>query len=605
MAADGIPDTRRQPVADVPNASVRDIFAGDGEMRIRCRAVDWSATPLGPVKGWPVSLRTTVSVVLAAPIGMILLWGPELVQIYNDHYRDVMGDKHPGGLGQRNVECWPEVWDFTGPIYEGVLERGESFTFTDQPLVLKRHGAPDEGFFTLSYTPVPRDDGRVGGILVTVVETTANVRQRREREGALLHANELLQDQAAELEAQTEELRTVAERLEERTVAAEESEAALRVMDARLRFAMEVAELGAWDLDFTGDASWRALRHDQIFGYPEGRDMWSFEDFLSHVHPDDRDEIRKRYASSRAGNGTWDFSCRIRRAGDGEERWVAVRGDIVTGRDGRAERMIGVVRDVTDQVHARQDIERLLQTAEAARAEAVSANRAKGEFLAVMSHELRTPLNAIDGYAELMELGIRGPLTAEQRQDLGRIRKSQKSLLGLINGVLNYARVEAGAVHYEMETVVVEEVLATCEALTLPQVHAKGLGLTREPALSSLAVHADREKLQQVVLNLLSNAIKFTSAGGTITLRCAPAEVDGAPMVRIMVRDTGIGIAPNQLARVFEPFVQVDSELTRTRDGAGLGLAISRDLARGMGGDLTAESALGGGSSFLLTLQAG
>ena len=233
-------------------------------------------------------------------------------------------------------------------------------------------------------------------------------------------------------------------------------------------------------------------------------------------------------------------------------------------------------------------------------ATAETASRAKSDFLAVMSHELRTPLNAIGGYAELLELGIHGPITEEQRNALGRIQQSQRHLLGLINGVLNYARVEAGVVSYDVADVPLDELLASCEALILPQVRSCGLTLERASNGTGLSARADREKVQQIVLNLLSNAVKFTQPGGRVELRCA-AEPDERT-VQIEVTDSGIGIAGDQLARVFEPFVQVDAKLTRTREGTGLGLAISRDLARGMGGDLTARSEVGSGSTFVLQL---
>ena len=241
---------------------------------------------------------------------------------------------------------------------------------------------------------------------------------------------------------------------------------------------------------------------------------------------------------------------------------------------------------------------RLFESERHARASAELANRAKSEFLAVMSHELRTPLNAIGGYAELIELGIRGPVTEEQRKDLQRIQKSQRHLLGLVNGVLNYSRVEAGAATYEMDDIVLDDVLASAEALVVPQIRNKRLSLTYAPTGPALVVRADGEKLQQVVLNLLTNAIKFTEPGGRVELSCQRVGDE----VHVSVSDTGRGIAADQLGRVFEPFVQVDARLTRTQEGVGLGLAISRDLARGMGGDLTAKSTLGQGSTFTLAL---
>ncbi len=243
---------------------------------------------------------------------------------------------------------------------------------------------------------------------------------------------------------------------------------------------------------------------------------------------------------------------------------------------------------------------RLFEAERAARAEAERASRAKSEFLAVMSHELRTPLNAIGGYAELMEMGIRGPITPQQRDDLNRIQQSQRHLLGLINEVLNYARLETGTVHYDVADVPLCDALAAAEALVAPQAQARDLALSTGPCPPELVARADAEKVRQILVNLLSNAVKFTDRGGRVELACA---ADGG-RVQVVVSDTGIGIPADQLDRIFEPFVQVRADLTRTAEGTGLGLAISRDLARGMGGDLTAESAPGVGSTFTLTLPA-
>jgi PAS domain S-box-containing protein len=255
-----------------------------------------------------------------------------------------------------------------------------------------------------------------------------------------------------------------------------------------------------------------------------------------------------------------------------------------------------------DNARLFRDAERERATAERARAEAEAANRAKSEFLAVMSHELRTPLNAIGGYAELIQLGIRGPVSPEQLADLERIQRSQKHLLGLINEVLNYARLESGRVRYDVEAVAVGGAFAAVEALVQPQVRAKGLALHVAAGEPGLAVRADAEKLRQVLLNLLSNAVKFTDAGGRVTLDCAVRPGPGGDVVECRVADTGVGIADDQLETIFEPFVQVGRALHNPGEGTGLGLAISRDLARGMGGDLTAASRPGEGSTFTLAL---
>jgi PAS domain S-box-containing protein len=242
---------------------------------------------------------------------------------------------------------------------------------------------------------------------------------------------------------------------------------------------------------------------------------------------------------------------------------------------------------------------RLLAAERKARVEAETANRAKADFLAAMSHELRTPLNAIGGYAEIIELGIHGPVTERQQESLSRIQRSQRHLLGLINDLLNFAKLEAGRVEYEIAPVAVSAAFASLETLVAPQLAAKGLAFVRDDPATQPAVMADVDKLQQILVNLLSNAIKFTPENGTVTLT---SETIGAK-VFITVRDTGIGIPGDRLESIFAPFVQVNRR-TGTNPGVGLGLAISRELARGMGGDLTANSTPDAGSQFRLELPA-
>jgi PAS domain S-box-containing protein len=236
---------------------------------------------------------------------------------------------------------------------------------------------------------------------------------------------------------------------------------------------------------------------------------------------------------------------------------------------------------------------------DAQRQAANEANHAKSNFLAVMSHELRTPLNAIGGYVQLLEMEVHGPISAPQREALGRIDRSQRHLLRLINDVLNLSRIEAGRIEYSSDPIALKEVVASVIPMIEPQIEARGLRLDLQIPSDLIAI-ADRDKVQQILLNLLTNAVKFTAAGGMVRVD-AGAEA-AASRVFLRVTDSGLGIPSNMLERVFEPFVQVDTGRTRSAEGTGLGLAISRDLARGMRGDISVQSEVGTGSVFTLHL---
>jgi signal transduction histidine kinase len=243
-------------------------------------------------------------------------------------------------------------------------------------------------------------------------------------------------------------------------------------------------------------------------------------------------------------------------------------------------------------------LEQAFAAEQAARREADGANKAKFDFLTRMSHELRTPLNALAGYAQLLDMGVHGPLNNQQREQVQRMQRNQEHLLNLINDVLNFAKLEAGHVQFNVKPFPVAEVLSSLEPLIAPQMLQNGLCYVCEAPSDDVHALADRDKVQQIVLNLLSNAVKHTRAGGRVIVSCTAHE----ELLAIRVNDTGEGIAADHLEAIFDPFVQLAGDSARTRDGVGLGLAISRDLARAMDGDLVAESAPGLGSTFTLWL---
>ena len=256
-----------------------------------------------------------------------------------------------------------------------------------------------------------------------------------------------------------------------------------------------------------------------------------------------------------------------------------------------------LMESLDDAQAARAQAEMARIDADAARRSAEEANAAKGQFLATMSHELRTPLNAIVGYIDLIELGVHGPVNAEQREDLERIRRSEKTLRRLIEAVLNFAKLESGKIEYRYDAVQLDQFLSTMESFIAPRLVQKNLGYRFNGDAASVTVLIDRDRVEQIMLNLLSNAVKFTERG-RIEVSCA---ID-ASTFRIEVKDSGTGIDASMLEAIFEPFTQVERSLTRPAEGTGLGLSISRQLARGMGGDVFVESVVGGGSTFTLVL---
>jgi PAS domain S-box-containing protein len=248
------------------------------------------------------------------------------------------------------------------------------------------------------------------------------------------------------------------------------------------------------------------------------------------------------------------------------------------------------------RIHERQKYEQeLLQAKKTAEA----ANASKMRFLSMVSHDLRTPLGAISGYADLLLLGVRGDVSEAQSQDLRRIKEVSYFLLGLLDDILTVARAEAGALTVSRQLVTVDSVLSRAEAIVAAQFQKAGITYAREPGLTDLTVSADPDRLQQILLNLLGNAAKFTPSGGTVSVRWSTEEQH----VLIAVADTGRGIPAELLSRIFEPFVQVNREIdARKHKGIGLGLAISRELARAMGGDITVDSVVGEGSTFTVSL---
>jgi hypothetical protein len=422
-----------------------------------------------------------------------------------------------------------------------------------------------------------------------------------------------------------------------------EAEEALRESEERFRTMVEgVKDYAIFLLDPTGRVTTWNEGAERINGYRAkeiiGQHFSKFyppEDIAAHKTE------RELEIASRAGKYE-EEGWRVRK--DGSRFWSSVLITAIRNRSGELIGFAKVTRDLTERRAAEQraieDARRVaeeqgarraaeareaelreltsklkvqtreleIRTREAeesrtraddARKRADEANRAKSQFLAAMSHELRTPLNAIGGYTDLMSMGLSGPVTPQQQEQLARIKRSQAHLLGIINDILNFSRIEAGQLNYDLTAVPIHDVVTSVTHMIAPQVQTKGIHFVDEGCPPDVIAWADRAKVEQIILNLLSNAVKFTPSSGTIAMSCG---FDGDGRTTVTVRDTGVGIASEQLEAIFEPFVQVGRTLTASAEGAGLGLAISRDLARAMGGDIVVKSTVDVGSKFTLSL---
>jgi PAS domain S-box-containing protein len=371
------------------------------------------------------------------------------------------------------------------------------------------------------------------------------------------------------------------------------AEEALRESEERFRLLVQdVRDYAIFMLDPTGHITTWNTGAERIKGYTS--DEIIGKHFSVFYTPEDLEggkpprELRIATQTGVYEEEGW----RLRK--DGTRFWANVVITALRKPDGTLAGFAKVTRDLTERRAAQE------RAIEAARTAAASeeANRTKSQFLAAMSHELRTPLNAIGGYTELLAMGVRGPVNDAQVEDLQRIKRSQRHLLGIINDILNFSRIEAGQTKYDLATVPLSEVIEAVGHMIEPQAAAKNLELEVHGCPVEVAAWADKAKVEQILINLLSNAVKFT-AEGKVTLEC---DWHDSQKVSISISDTGVGIPPDHLERIFEPFVQVGRSLTESQEGTGLGLAISRDLARGMGGDIVVTSEHHKGSRFTLIL---
>jgi signal transduction histidine kinase len=558
------------------DAAAQILFAGKGEIRRLARALHWDETPLGPVSGWPQSLRSTVRTLLSSQYPMILTWGPTFTQVYNDAYAKLIGAGHPAALGSDIRTTLAASWDTLGPMIARVMGTGEANWTPALPLLMERAGYREEAYFSVSHAPAEDDDGRIVGMLAVCSEVTAQVVGER-RLG-------LLRDLAAKAG-------------ETRSVDATCADIASTLNDGRLDlpFALLFLREQAGDVRL---ASATGISADHPEAAPAGAARWPLVRALAG------EVITVGGLAGRLSlpAGFWadpaDTALVLPLAG---ETGSAALGVIVLGvSPSRAldEDYRGFLQLVAGQVSTALRNARAYEE-ERRRAEALAElDRAKTQFFSNVSHEFRTPLTLMLGPLE--EVLSSDRLDTRARAELDVAHRNALRLLRLVNTLLDFSRIEAGRAQATFAQVDLVALTVDLASTFRSAVERGGLTLRVDcPALPE-PVFVDRDMWEKIVLNLLSNAFKFTFYGG-IDVRLEP--VPGA--VRLTVADTGVGIPAETLPRVFERFHRVEGSRSRSHEGSGIGLALVRELVSMHGGTVAVASRVERGTTFTVTIPTG
>ncbi len=555
-----------------------DPLAGGGQMGALMRSIDWSRTAVGPVSAWPQSLRTALSILLETGFPMYIAWGPEFTQFYNDGYRPILGStKHPAAMGHSTRITFAEIWDIIGPMFLGVMQ-GTATTLVDFLLPLDRHGFVEECYFIFSYSPIREEGGDVGGVLVTVTETTERV----------LGARRLKTLQ--ELAARTQKAPTA----EAACAAAAE---VLAGNPADLPFSL------LYLLDSDGKRAWLASAaglEPEANGYPPWIDLAAEDSPWPLATVLDRGEVR--FPEERPTG-----------AGPLPDRRIAVLPIAQPGEDRPAGALVAAISPrlvfdanyrsflalVAGEIAAAVSNARALAEAKA-RAEALAEiDRAKTVFFSNVSHEFRTPLTLILGPARDALAGAETlPAADVERWDL--VYRNGLRLLKLVNTLLDFSRIEAGRTQASYEPADLAALTRDLASAFRSAIEHAGLRFELDVETLDEPVFVDRDMWEKIVLNLLSNALKFTFEGeiGIALHRRADHAV-------LTIRDTGTGISAEQLPRLFDRFHRVPGARSRTHEGTGIGLALVQELVKLHGGTVTAESAVDQGTAFTITLPFG
>ena len=516
-----------------------------GEAAHLIRTKVWSGSLLDVPESWPPTLRVTVELVLACQFPMVLLWGPDLLQLYNDKYLRIMGSKHPAGMGQKTQECWPEVWQFNQPIYARVWQ-GESLTFEDQLFQITRHGFLEDAYFTLCYSPVRDGNSLVCGLLVTVFETTSKVEATRKRAA---------------------------------------SEAALRENEDRLTLALSAANgVGIWDWDVIKDRFYAGGKFAAMYGFDSDHAETGvpLANVVKNIHPDDLGRIQDAIDHTLQHGKEYAEEYRIVQA-DGTTRWVMAQGHVIRSSSGQALRFPGVATDITERKQA-EEVVRVTEKLAAV-----------GRLASSIAHEINNPLESVTNLLYLARTG-KEELPTDIRDYLDTAERELRRVSAIANQTLRFHKQASNPLCVSCEDLIGGALSIYQSRLLNSNVKVEKRKRARRP------VTCFEGEIRQVVSNLIGNAIDAMHPdGGRLLLRSRETTHwrTGQNGLMITVADTGSGINPALTEKIFEAFFT-----TKGLSGTGLGLWISKEIVERHQGELRVRSRQrsSGGTVFTIFL---
>lgn len=567
----------------------QDLFAGGGEMGALMQDVDWAATRIGPVEAWSPALRMMVRFLLANRFPLLLWWGADFCQFYNDAYRPILGTKHPQSLGQPVRDCWSEIWHILEPLIRTPFEGGPATWMEDIPLEINRHGFIEETHFTIAYSPVPDETAPrgIGGVLATVHEISEKVvGERRTMALRDLGAGVLEERNAQEACSRAAEILT--------NYPKDIPFSLIYLLDADQKLAHLVGSSG---MKLDASTSPALISID-----PHESAEWPFSKVIETGQIELVEDLSSRLTA--VPIGPWsDPSNRAAVVPVHSNTPHQLAGFLVAGLSPRLrydDSYRGFLELASSQIATAVANARAYEE-ERKRAEALAEiDRAKTTFFTNISHEFRTPLTLLLAPIEETLRGANAALGQEERSHLEVAHRNGMRLLKLVNTLLDFARIEAGRIQATYEPADLYSLTTDLASMFHSVIEKAGLSLEIECVPLKEPVYVDRDMWEKIVLNLISNAFKFTFNGGIrVQLN------DRGKSVELTVVDTGTGIPESELPRLFERFHRVEGASGRTFEGSGIGLALVQELVKLHGGRLAVESALGRGSTFRVFIPKG